>query len=1043
MKRTGTHILALLLIFILTMSVLSFPAWSEEPVPTETEQPGSAEKAETQPEPEELPPASEELPETAEEGPEAEPEDLQLPGAGSDPQPERIGEGPSGLPELPPEEIPGDPAEELPGTEEETGIGEAAAPETLTELSIAGPARAQSGLEYVLTLTDADRAIDPALAVWSVSDPELASVTGQGVFTGMKPGYVTVRAESAEANRLWAEIGITVIPATKYILTDNSADFSEEVARTEAGFDRDEPCAMEKAEKDEFELMRLLAECTGTLPDLTPWNPETVLLDRDGMLVIQFSTVAETRAAYEALKKEPSLKDLMPDSVMKLDVWETIDTVGDDTCDGIGEIIGEQERSYTGSYNDQSGMKALNIPAFAANAVSVSRSITVAVLDTGIYRNHEMFSGHYDDNGYDYVRGKPLNHVDEHGHGTHVAGTVVDTTRGFNVYVRDYRVLNASGKGTTSNIVNAIRRAADEGCEVINMSLSGSYTSSGYSMYKKAISYAAGKGSVVCCSAGNDSKNTSKVVPACVTVSGCIVVSSVKAGSGTPDRSDFSNYGSSVDVCAPGELIKSAAKNGGYTYMSGTSQACPHIAGICAIIRLYTDRSTPAQVESYLRTICVDLGAAGKDKYYGSGIPDMAALLSQYQLVSASVTQSGINSYGKAVAGFCAYTGNKVEKVILCSGDGEVIKTLTEYTASSSGRKWTYDDMVYTEDGAKSYRVYPYAEIPAGSGTIAYTGIPRSFSASVQGTYISSLTKTTAATEVKKGSAVKFTLVTNRYTPYLHLYNGSGKLLASWKASSYSKLKNGQRTWTVSYKYSTVGLNQSYLFRGAQKTDDYANQSGRSAPAVHVFGGISVTSAAFGTSTALAGTPVTITVKTPKAADTVCMYTSAATLSPAATWTRATAANKVSGSYRIWTLKYTFTSTGSVYATRYFRCSSDGGENMGLNKSAKVMVGTASDPAVGYAKPAATTVTAGKTLKITVKTTANADGLGLFLNGSETRAAYWKASDKAKSVNGELVWTLSVAFGSKTVGTNTIRFYAYTGSSKGSRGWENTIKVKK
>jgi uncharacterized protein YjdB len=165
--------------------------------------------------------------------------------------------------------------------------------------------------------------------------------------------------------------------------------------------------------------------------------------------------------------------------------------------------------------------------------------------------------------------------------------------------------------------------AADAGCDVINLSLGGVYNPTVYLLYNYAISYATSSGSVVVCAAGNEASNTGNYVPACLPISGLIVTASV---GGSLSRSSFSNYGSEVDVTAPGEDISSCNYTGGFISLSGTSMAAPHISAACAMIKLSHPGYSPSQIESYLKGLCTDLGPYGYDTSYGYGIPDLSPL---------------------------------------------------------------------------------------------------------------------------------------------------------------------------------------------------------------------------------------------------------------------------------------------------------------------------------------------------------------------------------------------------------------------------------
>ncbi|MBL8064591.1 MAG: S8 family serine peptidase [Chthonomonadaceae bacterium] len=203
----------------------------------------------------------------------------------------------------------------------------------------------------------------------------------------------------------------------------------------------------------------------------------------------------------------------------------------------------------------------------------------VGVIDSGISPNHPDLTNFVPK--WDYVDGD-ASPWDLNGHGSHVAGTIGATVNnnlgvagvGRNCSMYIYRVLDASGSGYTSDVTAAIVAATNQGCHVINMSLGSSASDPGE---ESACDYAVNQGVIVVASAGNDNWSNPNY-PA--HYSPCLAVGSIDSSS---NRSSFSNYGSWVDVAAPGTTILSTVLNSGYAYYSGTSMASPHVAGIAAL----------------------------------------------------------------------------------------------------------------------------------------------------------------------------------------------------------------------------------------------------------------------------------------------------------------------------------------------------------------------------------------------------------------------------------------------------------------------------
>jgi subtilisin family serine protease len=220
--------------------------------------------------------------------------------------------------------------------------------------------------------------------------------------------------------------------------------------------------------------------------------------------------------------------------------------------------------------------------------------VTAYVIDTGIRPTHNDFGGRVR-LGYDAV-GDGQNGVDCNGHGTHVAGTIGGATYGVakKVALVAVRVLNCQGGGRLSDVIGGIDWAAGDhtsGPAVINMSLGGIASRS----LDLAVTRAIGDGISVVVAAGNDGGDACLGSPA--EVPGAITV-----GATTNDdlRADFSNYGSCVDLFAPGVDITSTWLSGNTSTrtLSGTSMASPHVAGAVARYLENHPTASPSKVRN-------------------------------------------------------------------------------------------------------------------------------------------------------------------------------------------------------------------------------------------------------------------------------------------------------------------------------------------------------------------------------------------------------------------------------------------------------------
>jgi len=240
-------------------------------------------------------------------------------------------------------------------------------------------------------------------------------------------------------------------------------------------------------------------------------------------------------------------------------------------------------------YPKQWNLRDINIEA--AWKRTRGKGVTVAVIDTGVSRVVDLQQTQMV-RGYDFVNDKE-DAADDHGHGTHVAGTIAQTTNnGYGVAgiaheasIMPLKVLSARGSGTVSDIAEAIRFAADNRADVINMSLGGGGDSQ---VMREAIDYANKKGVVVIAAAGNANYNSASYPALYPRVVGVSALDSAE------QKAFYSNYGKGVDISAPGGgrehgILQDTVnlRSNGSTLMEfrGTSMASPHVAGVAALVK--------------------------------------------------------------------------------------------------------------------------------------------------------------------------------------------------------------------------------------------------------------------------------------------------------------------------------------------------------------------------------------------------------------------------------------------------------------------------
>jgi subtilisin family serine protease len=219
--------------------------------------------------------------------------------------------------------------------------------------------------------------------------------------------------------------------------------------------------------------------------------------------------------------------------------------------------------------------------------------VNAYIIDTGIRRTHTQFGGRAFA-GFDAIR-DGRNTTDCNGHGTHVAGTVGGSTYGVAKAVRLFavRVLGCSGSGSTSGVIAGVDWVTANHVKpaVANMSLGGGASTALDTAVRNSIA----AGATYAVAAGNSNSNASGFSPA--RVGEAITVGS---STRTDARSSFSNFGSVVDVFAPGSSIQSAwhTSDTATATLSGTSMASPHAAGVAARVLQGSPTASPASVRN-------------------------------------------------------------------------------------------------------------------------------------------------------------------------------------------------------------------------------------------------------------------------------------------------------------------------------------------------------------------------------------------------------------------------------------------------------------
>ncbi len=387
--------------------------------------------------------------------------------------------------------------------------------------------------------------------------------------------------------------------------------------------------------------------------DVTPEQIATLQRDVGITLALVDSTAEGTKlyrahvdpsrrdAVIAQLRKRSEVEIAEPDAQMQLSPTD------------MKQTAPVTEPTHEGFPNDplypkQWHMRQIGMPA--AWKLADGNGVIVAVLDTGVgYEDYKNFHLLPDLKGitfvdpYDFVaNSKHAN--DDHGHGSHVTGTIAQVTNNGigvagvarNVRIMPLKVLSGSGSGSVGGIADAIRYAADKGAKVINMSLGGAFPSK---VLAKAVKYAHDKGVTVVCAAGNESRGRVGYPAA---YPGAVAVSATQNDEAI---TFYSNYGKDIDIAAPGGntrdssggrnnpdggvlqntiVIGDPTKDGYFAFM-GTSMAAPHVAGVAALV-VGEGVTDPDAVEQVLKdTARKPTNQTYTHDKYGAGIMDAPA----------------------------------------------------------------------------------------------------------------------------------------------------------------------------------------------------------------------------------------------------------------------------------------------------------------------------------------------------------------------------------------------------------------------------------
>lgn len=368
----------------------------------------------------------------------------------------------------------------------------------------------------------------------------------------------------------------------------------------------------------DFELKRLIIKSEHKID--TQGAIECISGYRD-LYILQYDSVTATEKAYDYYKNSNRIIYVEPDGIAfaQEEFGDKIDGVIDEVEDFIDD--NDDIPSTGDSYNIREKLVSWASEKIGFQDIKDELAdkikddyIQVAVLDSGVDTDHEVFEGRLIESDVNYSSSGDKNSVeDDYGHGTHVAGILVENTLS-NVKIKPYKVLNSQGRGSRGLIALAIDLAVEEGADIVNMSLS---SEGEFQTLTDSVNNAVEKGVNVVVAAGNSKKDLSKnyyspaCVPAAFTVSATTKINTLAS---------YSNYNGPIDIAAPGDDIESSYTDNSYAKLSGTSMATPQVSAGLAIVYSAFPEKTAQEAQEMLCEYAIKLKENEGENKFGAGL---------------------------------------------------------------------------------------------------------------------------------------------------------------------------------------------------------------------------------------------------------------------------------------------------------------------------------------------------------------------------------------------------------------------------------------
>ncbi len=454
-------------------------------------------------------------------------------------------------------------------------------------------------------------------------------------------------------------------------------------------------------------------------------DKKTKTPDLSNILILTFPANTDIHAVIDELKKDPKVEYAEPNYMMHAYA------VPNDTYYNSSGAWGQ-------TYKDMWGLHKISAEA-AWNTSTGSSSIVVAVVDTGLDYNHEDIASNVwsnadeiaengiddDVNGYvDDIRGWNFAYdtndpMDDHGHGSHCAGTIAGIgNNGMGVVGVTWSCKIMPVKGLAIDggwddwLANSVIYAANNGADVISNSWGPTSRRPDSQILTDAFNYAHSLGCVLVAAAGNNNDDVSYYSPANIP---CALT--VAASDQNDIKCSFSNWGTGIDVSAPGggstyNILSLRSASGSffdsypqyvvgtkYARLGGTSMACPHVAGLAALILSNKPTLTNDEADQIIKTNADDLGDAGFDIYYGYGRINACKALSGL-FMPPVISQTPDNADGNYIV---SWNGASHESGISCYELQEKCSPFSFHDNFESGSgQWAFTGFILSSARSKS-----------------------------------------------------------------------------------------------------------------------------------------------------------------------------------------------------------------------------------------------------------------------------------------------------------------------------------------------------